>query len=203
MELGRSPQQPWLNSYLFYVSSIDETRGVSAKLHSPAGSPCYFEALLCLWQRHCPSLNLLVAWLPQQEYSHDLCCSVQWFSCIFCQLLHGTVQMGSEDGEWRGCGGCLGVRVHKVSQEVRAGTFPVGFIGFCGCWTLLFLQSCVQPGHPSSLGRVQTPSTYMSCGSSPLWNELFVCKKYSFHQLDPCCRFSCLSSPAGCCCSNL
>lgn len=179
------------------MSSIDETRGVSAKLHSPAGSPCSSEALLCLWHRHCPSLNLLVAWLPQQEYSRDLCCSVQWFSCIFCQLLHGRVCF--KGGEWRGCGGCIGVRVHKASQEVRAGTFH-GALWVSSPPVLARLRAA----WTSFEFRKSAGSIYMHV----LWFEPIVkwtvcLQKYSSHQSDPCCKFSCLPSPAGCCCSNL
>lgn len=129
------------------------------------------------WCLGCPSRNIDV--IPAAQPSGSSASSISSF-------LGRTLRV-------KGCGRTW---LWGSSQEVRAGTFPVGFMGFCGRPALLLLQSCMQPRHPSKFGRVKAPSTCTSCGSNLPWNELLVCKNTA-----PPVR--CLPSPAGCCCSNL
>lgn len=180
-----------------YVSSTDETHGLCQTTQ-----PCR-EPLFC-WGFSVP----LEQALPQSEHAGALVAPAGIFlwSLLLSPvvLLHlpsapsWDVQRGSKGGRWR----TLVWGSIKALRRWELGHF------LQGSWASVGVQ-------PSPLAKLHAAWTSFKFRKSEgsiyrhvLWSKpvvtLTIClQKYSSHQLDPSCKFSCLPSPAGCCCSNL
>lgn len=188
---------------LFYVSSIDETRGVNATLHAPPASPCSSKAAARAPPESEPAGHLVatagifMGSLPVNPVV--LASTSSFISCV------GLYRAGFKGGERRAMGNILGWVTIKHARRRVLRSFPaVGIVGFCGCPAFLpawLLQSCLQPGPPSNLGRVQASSSaHRSNGTNHCEMNYLHAKIW----LSPVksLQFNCWPSPARCCCSD-